>query len=185
MIAAPGAACVREDQDALQIVHEGSRLGEIGAGGAVLDGEALALANDAPRSSRNLRHRIGAEPLNDLVERARDGCQRGEPFDEIVAAADGFAAFDRLAITNNRPRSEITLTDGVGLIQLHWERVLQIRQNIFTRRDVHAHIVPFFGRDVRETPLHQRFAGRDDLDDGGVAGLQIALDRADQGRRFH
>jgi hypothetical protein len=38
-------------------------------------------------------------------------------------------------------------------------------------------IAPFLGRDVGQPPFHQRLAGRDDLDDGGMARFQIALDR--------
>ena len=37
VIGAAGAARVREDEDALLVVHEGLRLGEIGGAGAVLD----------------------------------------------------------------------------------------------------------------------------------------------------
>ena len=46
-------------------------------------------------------------------------------------------------------------------------------------------IAPFLGRDLGQAPLHQRLAGRDDLHHGGVAGREIALDGADQGRRLH
>ena len=37
VIAAPGAARVREDEDALVVIHEGGGLGEVGGAGAVLD----------------------------------------------------------------------------------------------------------------------------------------------------
>ena len=39
MIGAAGAAGIGEDQDALLVIHEGLRLGEIGRTGAVLDAE--------------------------------------------------------------------------------------------------------------------------------------------------
>jgi hypothetical protein len=60
----------------------------------------------------------------------------------------------------------------------------EVVQDIFPRRDVDANVVPFLGRDLGQAAFHQRLAGRDDLDDGGVA-LQIALDRPDQRRRLH
>ena len=41
VIGAPGATGVREDEDALGVVHEGLRLGEIGRTRAVLDSEAI------------------------------------------------------------------------------------------------------------------------------------------------
>ena len=52
----------------------------------------------------------------------------------------------------------------------------EIIEDIFARRDVDLHIAPFLGRDFGEAALHQRFAGRDDLDDGGMARLDIALE---------
>ena len=44
---------------------------------------------------------------------------------------------------------------------------------------------PFRGRDLGEAALEQRLVGRDDLHDGGMAGVEIARDRGDQGRAFH
>ena len=44
MIGAPGAAGVGEDEDALLVIHEGLRLGEIGRAGAGLDGETVETA---------------------------------------------------------------------------------------------------------------------------------------------
>jgi hypothetical protein len=68
--------------------------GEIGGGRAVLDGERSppALADDAPRAARHLGHHVGAEALDDLVERAGTGGRTGELLDQLVAARDGFAA---------------------------------------------------------------------------------------------
>ena len=51
----------------------------------------------------------------------------------------------------------------------------EIVEDIFARRDVDLDVVPFLGRDLGEPALHQRLAGRDDLDDGGMA---VARDRA-------
>ena len=68
VIAAAGAARVREDQDALHVVHEGAGLAEVGGARTVLDHQAVALANDAARASGDLRHHVGSEPLDDLIE---------------------------------------------------------------------------------------------------------------------
>ena len=109
MIGAPGAAGVGEDQDALLVVHEGLRLGEVGRAGAVLDAEPLALAHDPPRTAGDLRDHVGAEALHDLVERALHRRQRRELLDQPVAAFDGVAALHRLAVAIDRPRGEIAL----------------------------------------------------------------------------
>ncbi len=70
MIAAPGAAGVGEDQDALVVVHEGGRLGEIRRGGTGLDAETVAAPDDAARAAGDLGDEVGAEAVQDLVERA-------------------------------------------------------------------------------------------------------------------
>ena len=150
------------------------RLGEIGRGGAVLHGEAIdsagaGLADNPARTSRHLRHDIGAETLDDLIERAGDRRQRSEPFDQTVTAGDGVAALDRLAVAKHRPRRQIALAVGEGLVELHREGVGEIIQNILARSDVYPDVVPFLRRDLRETALHQGFAGRHDLDHGGMA----------------
>ena len=61
----------------------------------------------------------------------------------------------------------------------------QIVEHIFARRDVDLHIAPLLGRNVGEPAFHQCFAGGDDLNDSGVAGVEIALDRFDQRRGLH
>ena len=61
----------------------------------------------------------------------------------------------------------------------------EIIEDIFARRDVDLDVAPVLGRDFGEPPLHQRLAGRDDLDDGGMAGGEIALDGGDQRGRLH
>ena len=197
VIAAPGAARVGEDENALHVVHEGVRsrrdwrrrrgsrrragrprapaLGRPGAG----------LADDAARAARHLGDQVRAEPLHDLVERAGDRRERGELLDQAVAAGDGLAALDRLAVAKDRPRGEVALAVGERLVELHREGVREVVENIFARRDVDLDVVPVLGRDLGQPALHERLAGRDDLDDGGVAGLEIALDRAGQRGRLH
>jgi len=52
----------------------------------------------------------------------------------------------------------------------------EIVENILARRDVDLDVGPILGRNLREPSLHQRLASRDELDNGGVASLEIALD---------
>ena len=52
VIAAPGAAGIGEDEDALVVVHEGGRLGEIRRGGTGLDAEAVAAPARCAASAR-------------------------------------------------------------------------------------------------------------------------------------
>ena len=92
---------------------------------------------------------------------------------------------DRLAVAIDGPGREVALAVGERLEQLGREAVRQIVENVFARRDVDLHVAPFLGRDLGQAPLHQRLAGGDDLDDGGMAGLEIALDRGDQRRGLH
>ena len=71
VIAAPGAAGVGEDQDALVVIHKGGGLGEIRRGGTGLDAERGQLAlDDAARAAGDLGDKIGAEAVQYLVERA-------------------------------------------------------------------------------------------------------------------
>jgi len=73
MIGAPGAAGVREDEDAPLIIHEGRSLRQVRGTRAVLDHEAIDLADDAARPPGHLSDEIGAEALDDLVECASRG----------------------------------------------------------------------------------------------------------------
>ena len=61
----------------------------------------------------------------------------------------------------------------------------QIIQNVLARRDIDLHIAPFLCGDFRKAALHQRLAGRYDLDNGGMAVGQIAINGFDQRRRLH
>ena len=169
VIAAPRASGIREDEDALLVIHEGGRLGKIGRSCTVLDCKAFALAHDAARAAGDLGDEIGAEALDDLVERAGNGLQRCKPLDQFVATGDGLTALDGLAVSVDRPRRQIALAVGERLVKLHREGMGEVVENIFARRDVDTHVVPFLGRDLGQAPFHQSFAGRDYLDDSGVA----------------
>ena len=102
VIAAPRAAGIREDQDALLVIHEGGGFREVGRARPGFDHEArrmtLALAHDAARPARHLGHEIGAEALDDLVKRPRHRRQACQMLDQRIAPARGLAAFHRLAV---------------------------------------------------------------------------------------
>jgi hypothetical protein len=61
----------------------------------------------------------------------------------------------------------------------------RIVEDIFARGDVNLDVTPLLGWDLGKPALHQRFTGRDDLDDGGVSSVKITLDRSDQRWRLH
>src|SRR5439155_18048873 len=61
----------------------------------------------------------------------------------------------------------------------------EIVKDILARGDVDLDVAPVLRWYRGEPALHQRLAGRDNLDDGGMASVQIAFDRADQGWRLH
>jgi hypothetical protein len=107
MVAAPGAAGVGEHQDALLVVHEGLRFGKVCRSCAGLDRETVEavsrLADDAAGSACDLRHRVGAEPLDNLVEGALNRWQRSQALDHAVAPVDSLTALDRLTIAVGRP----------------------------------------------------------------------------------
>jgi len=80
VVAASGAAGVREDEDTLGIIHEVLGLGEVRPAGAVLDREPVdatrrGFSDDATGAAGDLGHHVCAEALHDLVERAMDGRQ--------------------------------------------------------------------------------------------------------------
>jgi hypothetical protein len=179
------ATGIRKYEDALGVVHEGLRLGEIGRTRAVFDGEAIdavrsGLADDPARAARHLGHQLRAEALDDLVERAMDRRQRRELFDQAITAGNGLAALHGLTIAIDGPRGEIALAVGERLIELGREAVRQIIQHVLARSDVDLNVAPFLGRNLGKAALHQRLAGRNDLDHRGMARSKIALDGGDQ-----
>ena len=74
---------------------------------------------------------------------------------------------------------------GVAFVKLRREALGEVVQDVLARRDVDREIAPFFNRNFGEAALHQAFAGRDELHDGGVAALEIGGDRPQQRRRLH
>ena len=106
--------------------------------------------------------------------------------DHAVAALDGLARNHRIAVgIVSRARVEIALVVAVELEQLGRERVAEIVEDVFPRRDVDRKIRPFRSRDLGQAAVEQGLVGRHDLQDAGVALLEIARDRGDQGRTFH
>ncbi len=185
MVGAAGAAGVAEHQDALVVVHEGLRFGEVGRPGTVLDTEAVTVAHDSTRPARHLGDHVRAEALHDLVERTLDRRKGGKPLDQAVTALDGVSALHRLAIAIDRPRGEIAVAIGEGLEELSRKAVRQVVEHILARRNIDLDVAPLLGGNVGQPAFHQGLAGRHDLNDRGMAGLKVALDRADQGRRLH
>ncbi len=180
-----GAAGVREHQNALLVVHEGLGFGEIGGTGTVLDREPVALPHDAARAAGDLGDLIGAEALHDLVERARHRRQCRQPLDHAVAALHRVAALHGLAVAEHRTGGEIALLVGERLVELCREGMREIIEDVLARRDVNGDVAPFLGRNLGETPFHQRLASRDDLDNCGVSRCEIAVDRRGQRGRLH
>ena len=114
------------------------------------------------------------------------GGKRGEMLDHPVAPFDRFARDERIAVgIVSRARVEIALVVGVEFEQLCRKRVAQIIEHVFPRRDVDREVGPFRGRDRGEPAVEQGLVGRDDLQNGGMAGLEIARKLGDQGRAFH
>ena len=70
VIAASGAAGVGEDEDALVVIHKGGGLGKIRRSRAGFDTEPVVAPDDAPRTSGDFGDEIGAEAVQDLIERA-------------------------------------------------------------------------------------------------------------------
>ena len=124
--------------------------------------------------------------VDDLIERGRNRRQRSQALDQPVAPFDGFAGFDGIAVrVRDGPRGQVALAVRERLVELHREAVFEVGQDVFAGRHVHAHVIPFLGRDVGQPAFLQSLAGRDDLDDGAIAGLQVALDAGDQRWRLH
>ena len=190
MIGAAGAAGVREHEDALGVIHERLRLGEIGGRRAIFDDEAIdavrsGLADDTSRAARHLGHHVRAKALDDLVERAMHGRQGRQSLDQPIAARDRLAAQHGLAVAKDGTRRQIAFAVGEWLIELGREAVGEVVQNVFARGNVDLHVAPFVGWNLRKATFHQRLAGRDDLDHGGMTRGEVAIDRCDQRGRLH
>lgn len=106
--------------------------------------------------------------------------------DQPITALHGLARLDRIGLlVDHGPRVQIAVLVGIDFKELDREGMGEIVENIFARGDVAGKITPFRSGYFGQAALHQRFAGRDDLNDGGVAGFQMPFDRGDQARDLH
>ena len=138
------------------------------------------------RAAGDLGDGLVPEAMHDLVERRLHRRQGRELLDEGVAPGGGLLADDGVAVVvEHGPRHDVALVVGEGLLELYREGVGQELDDGLARREIDGEVVPFRGRDLGDAPFHQRLAGRDELDDGGAAGIEIGLDRADQARALH
>ena len=137
-------------------------------------------------ASGDLGDGLAAETVEDLVQRRLHRWQGRELLDQRIAGGHGFLAQDRVAPgVGHRPRHQVALVVGEWLLQLHREGVGQIFEARLPRRQVDGDVVPFRDGDLGDAPVEQRLAGGDQLDDAGMAGLEIGLDRPDQRGAFH
>ena len=173
VVAAPRPAGSREDEDQLLAGHELLGLPQVGGVRPRPHGQALSLvvgdAHDAAGTARDLGDALGAEVMDQLVEGGRDGRHRAEPFDQLVAHADGDLRLHRVAVrVEYLAAADVPLLVGVLLVQVERERAAKIVQDVLARGHVDGQVVPLADRDLLDPPLHQRLAGRDDLDHSGA-----------------
>src|SRR6201996_398231 len=72
VIAAPGAAGIGKDQDALVVIHEGGGFGKVGRSRTGFDTKAVIALDDAVRPAGDLGDEIGAKAVQDLIESTVD-----------------------------------------------------------------------------------------------------------------
>ena len=99
VIAAAGAAGVREDQDLLAPCHEGVGLGGVRARRAALDQLSAVAANrQTPAPAGDFGDRLLAKAGNDGIERTSDRRHGAELFDARIAAFERFGAVNRVPV---------------------------------------------------------------------------------------
>src|SRR5204863_191226 len=107
--------------------------------------------------------------------------QRRQALDRLIAARDRLSADDGpTLVVGCRNRDQGTVLFGTQREELRRPTVLEVVENVFARGDVDGEVAPRASRDLGEAPLEQRLRRRDDLDDGRVAGREIACDGPDQ-----
>ena len=180
MVAAPGAPGHGEHQDAFPGIHEGGGLGEVGRRRPAAQRQTLAArignSQHPARAAGDLGDGLVPEMLHDLVERRRHRREGGELLDQRIPAGDRLLAEHGVAvIVEHRPREQVAALVGEGFLQLHREGVGQELDDGLPRGEVDGEVVPFGRRDLGDAPLHQRLAGRDQLDDGGAPGGALRM----------
>ena len=89
MVAAPGAAGIREHEDTLVSVHERLSLGKVGALSARLQLLAPVRSDDEPLSAAgDFSDLVGAKAFDDRIERGGDRRQRAELLDHALARGE-------------------------------------------------------------------------------------------------
>ena len=101
-------------------------------------------------------------------------CGHGLPADDGVPLCIG-----------GGPAHQVALVVGEELLQLYREGVHQEGEDAIPGRQVDVGVVPFGGGDLGDAAFHQRFAARDQLDDGRPPGGEIGLDGADRRGALH
>ena len=135
MIAAPGAAGIGEDQNALLVIHECRGLSEIGRGRAGSRRPAgrppSTFADDPARAAGDFCDHVRPETLDDLIKRARNRRQRGQMFDQASRRATASRHSTGWPSRIDRARRQIALAIGEGLIELHREGMRKVIEDIF------------------------------------------------------
>ena len=135
VVGSPRAACIRKDEDALGPFHEALRFGDISARASPFEALLTIAAQDQPAGpARDLCHGLGAEVLDDRVERSGDGRQRTKLLDQRIARGNGARAENGIAfLITHRLGAKISVLVGEDLHQSHRKALRKIVDDIFTR----------------------------------------------------
>src|SRR3546814_1684211 len=91
---------------------------------------SVAPGYNAPRPAGHLGDSIRPEMLDDLIERARHRRQCRQSLDHRIAAANGLAVDDRVAVViAHRPRRKTALIVFARFVELDGEAVLEDRKS--------------------------------------------------------
>ena len=151
VIAAAGAARIGEDQDALVVIHEGLRLGEVGHGRTVFDlkdrlAVRIQLPHNAAAASRYFGHLIRSEVLYDLIERTRHRRKACQLIDQRIASRGCFLGMDGLAVHDDGAGANVAILIRIALVKLRRKAMIQVIKYIFLRGQIKGKIAPFLGR---------------------------------------
>src|SRR3979411_1952505 len=138
---------IAEDEDALGVIHECRRFGEVRRGGTTFNDEAPTRADDTAGAAGYFGDHVCPKSLDDLVERAGHRRKRRELLDKAVAACNGLTALDRLGITIDWTGTKVALRVGEWLVELNREGMGEIIEHIFARGDIDLDVAPVLGRD--------------------------------------
>ena len=191
VIAAAGAARIGEDQDALVVIHEGLRLGEIGHGRTVLDlkdrlAVRIQLPHNAAAAARYFGHLIRSEMLNDLIERARHRRKACQLLDQRIASRDRFLGMDGLAVHDDGAGCECCHLIRIALVKLRRKAVAQVIEYIFLSGVTSMERSPHSSVGISDRRRSMRLSAVETkLHDGRVPVCQIGRNRLQKARRLH